>query len=124
MDNTERENVKKVFCGSYKTDLENDGRIIGCDSGFLEMTGYLRSQLESGEVTFYTLVPPEIKDEYLEAAEKLTANGGGTLEHNIVTADGGRLGVICIGRNYTSEEGHLCADIILSDISTYRAITK
>ncbi len=124
MEKPDRENVKKVFCGTYQTDFELDGRIIGCDDGFLQMTGYTRSQLESGKITFYHLIPPEIKDEYLKTVDQLRAGGGGTLEHNIVTADGGRLDVICIGKNFEAENGHSCAEITISDINTYKTISQ
>lgn len=116
--------IKKVFCGTYKTNLDQNGRIISCDEGFLKMTGYKRSQIESGDVTFFSLVPPEILDEYISVIDVFKNSDGGTLEHNIVTADGGRLGVICIGRNYRNNEGELCADIILSDINSYRAVSN
>ncbi|SDA11103.1 diguanylate cyclase (GGDEF) domain-containing protein [Ruminococcus sp. YE71] len=124
MEKTDRENIKSVVCGTYKTDFDLDGRIIEYDDGFLKMTGYERSQLDSGEVTFFSLIPPEIKEDYFSTLDALRQIDGGTLEHNIVTADGGRLGVICIGRNNISENGHKCADITISDISAYRTISK
>ena len=112
----ETEHIKKVFCGRYTIDNDEGGRIIKCNDNFCVLTGYSREQIESGEIDFFSLIPPEDRELYLQKVAMLAKDGGGILEHRIVTADGGRRSVICIAEAYTDDRGHNCARITISDI--------
>lgn len=81
------------------------------------MTGYTPQQFDSGEITFFSLIPPEDHDEYMEKVAESQKSGGGTLEHRVLCADGSRINVICIGNDYISDEGHKCVSIALSNIT-------
>ena len=110
------EHIKKVFCGRYTIDRNENCRIIKFNDNFCALTGYSKEQIESGEIDFYSLIPPEDYEPYMKKVAVINNDGGGILEHNIVTADGGRLPVICIAELYTGDNGHNYARITISDI--------
>ena len=108
--------IRKVFCGRYTTDIDDGGKIIKYNSNFCALTGYTSEQLDSGDIRFFDLVPPEELGDYMQKVKILQQDGGGILEHGIVKADGSRLTVICIAEDFTAENGHHCAKVTVSDI--------
>lgn len=114
-------NILRVTCGRYHTDLADGGRIFDCDEGFLALTGYRQEQFDKKEVTFYSLIPPDEYDEYMEKIQKVVEDGGGALDHRILCADGSKLDIICIGRLYTAQDGRDLWEITISDISSKAA---
>ena len=116
--------IQDVFCARFTADHDDRGKIIKYDDCFLSMTGYKGEQLDSGDVTFFSLIPPEDRTEYLEQVNRIRKSGGGTLEHRIVCADGRRLEVICIGEDFTNDDGHACVNVTLSDISRHTVLRQ
>lgn len=113
---SENETVRKVFCGRYTIDNTLNGKIIEYNDNFCALTGYTKEQLDSGEIDFFSLVPPEDFELYMQKVAMVADDGGGILEHRLVKADGGLLSVICIAETYVNDEGHNCASITISDI--------
>lgn len=114
-----KEKIKPVVCGSYRVDLEKGGAIISCDENFSKMTGYDIETLKKNGTTFFDLVPPEDREEYIAKATELQERGGGAIEHRITCADGSYMVVICIGID-REENGKMYADITISDVTIDR----
>lgn len=110
-------NIKKVRCGRYSVDLTDKGRFTDFDDGFIKITGYTPEQLKSS-VTFYDLIPPEDYDDYMQQIEIIKENGGGTLEHRLLCADGSRINIICMGDGFSPDEnGRINASCTICDTS-------
>ncbi|MCD7742375.1 MAG: EAL domain-containing protein [Ruminococcus sp.] len=112
-----KDEVKKVPCGRYVVDFSQDGKIVSFNDGFLSMTGYTPEQLENGDITFFSLVPPEDYDAYMEQLTQIAVVGGGTLEHRLLCSDGSKIDIICIGQQMKSDESDTLAEITICSIS-------
>lgn len=72
-----------------------DGMILGANDKFLRMTGYSREELESENLHWSKMTPPEFYDKDLNAINELKSAGVGTpFEKEYICKDGTRLPVI------------------------------
>jgi PAS domain S-box-containing protein len=76
-----------------------DGEIVDANDRFLEMTGYTRDELESGEIDWVNMTPPEFRHVDVRSLEELKATGVNAVpfEKEYSRRDGTRLPVILAG---------------------------
>lgn len=117
MDTYEKSSVREISYGSYVADFSDNGVIRSANEDFCRITGYSAEKISAGDVTFFDLIPEPDREEYLRLVGQIQKKNGGVLEHRIKCSDGRLIHVMCIGQDFTDENGHNCADIKICDIT-------
>lgn len=93
-----------------------DGRIVEANDVFLENTGYSREEINSGQVRWDEITPPEYHERDIEAVELIRATGRcAPREKEYFRKDGSRLPVV-IGETLLDRQGQTSLCFVL-DIS-------
>ena len=94
--------------------LDRRGTIVDANEVFLSMTGYSRDEVNSHELTWRTLTPPEWMEFSEEQMRKLEETGHlGPYEKEYLRKDGSRLWMMSTGRRLDDDElvVEYCIDI-------------
>lgn len=80
--------------------LDQTGRVLDANEVFLRMSGYGREQIETGELTWRKLTPPEWMESSERQMEHLAQTGRiGPYEKDYILADGSRRWMLIAGRD-------------------------
>lgn len=80
--------------------FDYEGRVIGANQVFLNLTGYTRAQIEARELTWQGMTPPEFVEESERQLHQLAQSGRiGPYEKDYLLADGSRRCMLSAGRD-------------------------
>lgn len=109
--------MSRIQSGKCKADIDRGGIIIGANKSFCQLTGYTEERLISDNISFFSLVPEEELNAYMEDFELYKKEGGGTFQHRLKKADGSLIDVMCTADDFIGEDGHICSEFTIIDVS-------
>ncbi len=107
----------KLLSGKCKADIDNNGVIFSFNKNFCLLTGYSAEQLQQGNISFFSLVPDAEREAYMKNIAEYKSEGGGTFQHGLVKADGSIIDVVCNTEDFIGENGHICSEFTIMDIT-------
>jgi PAS domain S-box-containing protein len=103
--------IESNVIGTIVADL--GGEILEANDAFLTMVGYTRAELQSGQLRWDTLTPPEYVQLDERALEELRATGScSPWEKEYLSKDGGRIPVL-VGVAMLEQDPNTCVAFIL-----------
>lgn len=114
--------VEQLIGGVHKCANDRNITLVQVDSGFLELTGYSRQELEDRfQNHFIELVYPADREELLYQMHRQLESGSSLeLEYRIATKDGRTLWILDKGRMAVEEDGEEYVYCVLMDVTQSR----
>ena len=115
---------EEIIYSRYQTRIR-DKKILKVDEGFEQIIGYSAEDVEHLQLHVKDIMLDEDWEDYTKIIyAKMASRGEAYLGHRLKKKNGEIIYVFCFGRAFQSEEGEMCGEILITDITNTKKLSK
>lgn len=115
---------EEIIYSRYQARIR-DMKILKVDEGFEQILGYSAEDVERLQLHVKDIMLDEDWEDYTKIIyAKMASRGEAYLGHRLKKKNGEIIYVFCFGRAFQSEEGEMCGEILITDITNTKKLSK
>lgn len=115
---------EEIIYSRYQARIR-DMKILKVDEGFEQILGYSAEDVERLQLHVKDIMLDEDWEDYTKIIyAKMSSRGEAYLGHRLKKKNGEIIYVFCFGRAFQSEEGEMCGEILITDITNTKKLSK